>query len=108
MLSQNGRPSLLVSVTDDYNPTCFEFYVINGNWTGRFTNGHITILYAPCGAYSSLNPATITCDNQDRLRAERFEYKIVFENYDNINYIAPAIKKMSPGFFADMNDNIAF
>jgi hypothetical protein len=36
MLGTTDKPSLLVEVKEDYDPTHFDFYVVNGNWDGTF------------------------------------------------------------------------
>lgn len=102
MISQNNEPSLLVSVADDYNPESFEFRVINGAWNGKFTNGYITVLAAPNSAFSSINNCTISCDNQDRLRGD---YDVVFNHFENVDYVAPAEQYVS---YADIDDDIPF
>ena len=101
MLGTEGNPSLLVSVADNYDPTNFKFDVINGAWEGHFTNGHVSVLggygYSP-PPFSSLDTVGILTDNQDRLRGE---YKEVFNNFDNPNYVAPAYKYVANDFEDD-------
>ena len=109
MLGTENAPSLLVEVANDYNPTSFKFRVINGAWDGVFTNGHITVLGCPGGAWSDLGITEILTDNQDRLRSDFTQfgsYDEVFNNFDNPNYIAPEYKKFEPPAYWD--DDIAF
>ena len=110
MLGKDGKPSLLVTVEDDYDTANFKFRVINGAWEGVFTNSHITILGIPGGGdYSDLGLTEILTDNQDRLRSDFTEfgsYNEVFLNFDNPNYIAPQYKR--PVKFDDMDDDIPF
>jgi hypothetical protein len=97
MLGDKSGPSLLVSVDDNYDPKKFEFTVINGGWDGVFTNGHITILGDPCGAWSDIGITEILTDNQDRLRCDFTvfdDYNTVFDNFDNPNYVAPLYKEV--------------
>lgn len=102
MLGNGTEPGLLVEVDDSYDPALFEFYVINGAWYGKFTNGYLTVLGCPGGAFSVLKLTEIICDNQDRLRGH---YDGVFENFANPNYIAAKPKKVE---YRDMNDDIPF
>ena len=111
MLGTEGNPSLLVSVNDNYDPTNFDFFVVNGAWNGHFTNGHISInydsaqnmWYEVCGPlpWTSLDIIGILTDNQDRLRGG---YQEVFNNFDNPNYVAPAYKYVPD----DFDDDIPF
>lgn len=88
MLGLENEPLLLVSVADKYNPTDFEFRVINGEWTGRFTKGRISINYTgyseidPWASgpppWTSLTELKILTDNQDRLQGS---YQDVFNNF---------------------------
>jgi hypothetical protein len=100
MLGTKDRPSLLVDVQQEFSPTHFEFWVINGFWRGVFTNGYITVLDCPSGDFSSLEKTEILCDNPDRLRGE---YQGVFDNFHNPKYVAP---KREPVVF--MDDGIPF
>ena len=105
MLGTKDQPSLLVNIEQEHSPTHFEFWVVNGAWTGTFNNGYITIWGAPSGDFSSLDKIEILTDNQDRLRCGAGEYQTVFDNFDNPDYIAPEYKK---AVFADMDDDIPF
>ena len=110
MLGTVDRPSLLVTVEEDYNPANFKFRVINGAWDGQFINGNITVFGSPGGDFSSLDKIEILTDNQDRLRCDftKFgDYNTVFANFDNIEYVAPAYKYTKEDF-ADMDDDIPF
>ena len=75
LLGYNNKPSLLVEVSSKYDPTNFKFFVINGNWGGRFYNGYITIDY-PSAPWTSLDKLEILCDNQEKL--DKFDYNRVF------------------------------
>lgn len=92
MLGTAERPSLLVDVDEDYDPTHFKFYVINGGWEGTFYNGYVTV-HHPWNPHSSLDKVEILTDNQDRLRCGQRgssnDYNDVFENFDNPDYVAP-------------------
>lgn len=102
MLGTKDCPSLLIELEQEMSPTHFDFWVVNGAWHGVFTNGYITILGCPGGDYSSLEKTEILCDNPDRLRGD---YNTVFENFDNIDYVAPKHKQV---VFRDMDDDIPF
>ena len=102
MLGTKGMPSLLVDVADDFDLDLFEFWVINGAWKGKYIDGWITIYGAPGGDFSSLDRVEILTDNQDRLRGD---YQDVFDNFDNVDYVAP---KREPVVFVDMDDDIPF
>lgn len=92
MLGTQERPSLLVNVKDDYDPTYFDFEVINGRWDGTYTDGYITV-HHPWEPFSSLDKMEILCDNQDRLRCQGvIDYHEVFNNFNNPNYVAPSLK----------------
>ncbi len=108
MLGNNLTPSLLVEVANDYNPQKFNFNVINGAWSGVFTDGHITVLGCPSGSFSDLGVTEIICDNQDRLRGEtNWDYETVFSNFSNVDYIAPK-QILKKACFEDMDDDIPF
>jgi hypothetical protein len=100
MLGTKDRPSLLVRVEQEYTPTHFEFWVVNGAWKGTYTRGYVTVWHWE--PWSELSKTEILCDNQDRLRGE---YQEVFNNFDNVDYVAP---KREPVVFADMDDDIPF
>ena len=100
MLGTKDCPSLLVNIEQEYTTTHFEFWVINGAWKGTYTNGHVTVWHWE--PWSELSKTEILCDNQDRLRGE---YQEVFDNFDNVNYVAP---KREPVVFHDMDDDIPF
>ena len=107
MLGIKDDPSLLVNVKKEYSPTHFDFWVVNGAWDGTYYNGYVTVWGCPSGDYSSLDNVEILSDNQDRLRSSDWsgEYKTVFENFNNPNYVAP---KPTPVVFDDMDDDIPF
>lgn len=108
MLGVNNVPQLLVSVDGNYSgvgePTKdrFDFWVINGAWSGIFNDGFVTVFGCPSGDFSALEKVEILSDNQDRLRGD---YEDVFDNWSNINYIAPKIEVVN---FADFEDDIPF
>jgi hypothetical protein len=99
MLGTKDNPSLLVDVSEDFDLDIFEFWVVNGAWKGKYIDGWITIYGAPGGDFSSLDRVEILSDNQDRLRGE---YQEVFNNFDNVDYVAP---KREPVVFVDMMDD---
>lgn len=101
----DSNPDLLVEVDNDYNPSNFEFYVVNGAWRGKFANGTVMCVvpeshgHLGTSAYtdndidedgnliiSSVDNFRIICDNQDRLSGS---YDTVFKNFHNPDYIAP-------------------
>jgi hypothetical protein len=100
MLGSKGRAHLLVSVADDFHRGDFKFEVENGDWSGRFVLGAILI-----GERMSHGDVEILCDNQDRLRGD---YKEVFANYDNPNYIAPTYKTLATETPSNWDGDIAF
>jgi hypothetical protein len=102
MISKNGKPSLLVEVMDFDNQNNFNFYVVNGAWYGVYTNGYVTTIGAPGGDWTSLDKCEISCQDQYRLRGD---YNDVFDNFHDVNYIAPKPKNIN---FSDMNDDIPF
>ena len=108
MLGTPERPSLLVNVKQEYSPTHFDFWVVNGAWEGTYTNGYITIWGSPSGDWSSLEKMEILCDNQDRLRSPDWygEYNEVFANFNNPDYVAPKPKKVE--LPASWEDDIPF
>ncbi len=103
MLGNKERSSLLVDVANDFDLDIFEFWVVNGAWKGKYIDGWITIYGAPGGDFSSLDRVEILSDNQDRLRGD---YNDVFDNFDNVDYVAPEYKKV----YVDdmMDDDIPF
>jgi len=101
MLGTKERPSLLVDVQQEKSPSEFDFWVVNGAWEGTFYNGYVTV-HHPWNPHSSLDKTEILCDNQDRLRGD---YQEVFDNFNNVDYVAP---KREPVVFADMDDDIPF
>lgn len=103
MLGTKERPSLLVDIEQEYSPTHFEFWVINGCWRGTFTNGHVTVWDPPTGSWSDLDITEILTDNQDRLRGD---YQDVFNNFHDPSYVAPTPKKVE--LPADWDDDIPF
>jgi hypothetical protein len=90
MLGTKDKPSLLVNVGQEYSPTHFDFWVVNGNWDGTFYNGYVTV-HHPWEPYSSLDKVEILCNNQDRLRSSDWSggYQEVFNNFHNETYMAP-------------------
>jgi hypothetical protein len=102
MLGTKDQPSLLIELEQEMSPTHFNFCVVNGAWHGVFTNGYITILGCPGGDFSSLEKTEILCDNPDRLRGD---YNTVFENFDDVDYVAPVPKR---AVFDDIDDDIPF
>ena len=106
MLGTDGKPNLLVNVKQEHSPTHFEFWVVNGNWDGTYTDGYITV-HHPWEPFSSLDKTEILCDNQDRLRSGDWSggYQEVFNNFNNVNYVAP---KPKPVVFDNMDDDIPF
>jgi len=95
MLGHNEQPSLLVNIQQEFSPTHFEFWVVNGAWEGTYTNGHVTVWH-PDEPWSSLDKTEILCDNQDRLRTtgEWGGYQEVFNNFHNPDYVAPKPEKV--------------
>lgn len=106
MLGTAGKPSLLVSVEQELSESMFDFHVINGRWDGTFIDGHITVWNPPSGSWSSLDKLEILTDNQDRLRHIVGEWREVFYNWDNVNYVAPRPKL--PSYPAAWDDDIPF
>lgn len=110
MLGTKDQPSLLVNIQQEYSPTNFDFWVVNGAWEGTYTNGYITI-HHPWNPHSSLEKVEILCDNQDRLRSSGWSggyhsYQEVFDNFDNPDYVSPVPKRfVAP---AGWDDDIAF
>jgi hypothetical protein len=106
MLGTAERPSLLVNVGQEYSPTHFDFWVVNGAWDGTYYNGYVTV-HHPWNPHSSLDRVEILCDNQDRLRSSDWngEYQDVFNNFHDVTYVAP---KREPVVFDDMDDDIPF
>lgn len=86
MLGTTDKPGLLVSVDDVFNRADFKFKVINGGWSGIYNNGEIRVQNYGKVILSGI---LILCEDQDRLRGD---YNDVFDNFNNINYVAPKIK----------------
>jgi len=107
MLGTAERPSLLVNVGQEYSPTHFDFWVVNGAWDGTYHNGHVTVWH-PYEPWSDLDQTEILCDNQDRLRSSDWSggYQEVFDNFHDETYVAPRPKPVS--LPADWDDDIAF
>jgi hypothetical protein len=97
----NSEPSLLVEVTDDYNPIDFKFWVVNGGWLGRFVNGDMTVDGHSDGEVRDTG-MTISCDTQSRLHGD---YNDVFNNFDNVDYAAPIPEPID---LSHWDDDIAF
>lgn len=102
MLGTKEYPSLLVDVEQEYSPTHFDFYVVNGAWGGTFYNGYVTIWH-PDRPWTELEKTEILTNNQDRLRGG---YQDVFNNFHDPNYVAPKPKKVE--LPADWDDDIPF
>ncbi len=102
MLGTVDKPSLLVDIEQEYSPTHFEFWVVNGAWKGTYTNGYVTVWH-PWEPWSELDKTEILSDNQDRLRGH---YQEVFNNFDNPDYVAPKPKTVA--LPADWDDDIPF
>ena len=64
--------------------------------------------YHPYNPHSSLEKVEIICDNQDRLRCNDWSggYQEVFDNFHDVNYVAPKPKKVE--LPADWDDDIPF
>ena len=107
MLGTKDKPSLLVNVGQEYSPTHFDFWVVNGNWDGTFYNGYVTV-HHPYNPHSSLDKVEILCDNQDRLRSSDWSggYQEVFNNFHDENYVAPKPEPVK--FPASWDDDIPF
>jgi hypothetical protein len=107
MLGTTGRPSLLVNVGQEYSPTHFDFWVVNGNWDGTYYNGYVTV-HHPYNPHSSLDKVEILCNNQDRLRSSDWSggYQEVFNNFHDEAYVAPKPKPVE--YPASWDDDIPF
>lgn len=103
MLGTKDQPSLLVELEQEKSPAEFDFWVVNGAWSGTFTNGYITVWDPPTGDFSSLEKIEVLSDNQDRLRGD---YQTVFDNFDNPNYVAPRREKVT--LSPEWDDDIPF
>jgi len=106
MLGTKERPELLVNVGQEYSPTHFDFWVVNGNWDGTYYNGYVTV-HHPYNPHSSLDKVEILCNDQDRLRSSDWSggYQAVFDNFHDETYMAP---KPKPVVYDDMDDDIPF
>jgi hypothetical protein len=71
-----NNPSLLVDVPTPYDPNCFEFWVVNGCWKGRFINNEI---YVADDKESTGDKVVILSTDQ---RLLKWDYASVFENFD--------------------------
>lgn len=107
MLGTAERPSLLVNVGQEYSPTHFDFWVVNGAWDGTFYNGYVTV-HHPYNPHSSLDKVEILCNNQDRLRSSDWSggYQEVFNNFHDETYVAPRREPVS--LPASWDDDIPF
>ena len=107
MLGTKDKPSLLVNVGQEYSPTHFDFWVVNGAWDGTFYNGYVTV-HHPWNPYSSLDKVEVLCNNQDRLRSSDWsgEYQEVFNNFHDESYVAPKLAPVS--LPASWDDDIPF
>jgi hypothetical protein len=108
MLGTKERPELLVNVGQEYSPTHFDFWVVNGAWDGTYYNGYVTVHDCPSGDYSSLDKVEILCNNQDRLRSSDWSggYQEVFNNFHDENYVAPNPEPVK--YPASWDDDIPF
>ena len=84
-LGIDGELLLIVSITQERGPTDFDFYVVNGGWTGVYRDGIVTCS-SPDGPVVTSTKYQILTAVQDRLRGD---YRDVFENFDDENYVAP-------------------
>jgi len=91
----NPKPNLLVNVDDNFDPNSFKFWVVNGAWDGKFGYGTITVDRYP---ETVMHNFSIICFDQNRLRGK---YDVVFDNFDNPEYVAPVAKVIN---FADFDD----
>ena len=107
MLGTKDKPSLLVNVGQEYSPTHFDFWVVNGAWDGTFYNGYVTV-HHPWEPYSSLDKVEILCNNQDRLRSSDWSggYQEVFNNFHDETYVA--YKPEPVKYPASWDDDIPF
>ena len=101
MLGPNNTPSLLVNVEQEYAPDHFEFWVVNGAWSGTFYQGKITVWH-PYNPWTDLVDLSVLSRNQDRLRGD---YQPVFDNWSNPHWRAP---KPQPQEHLAWDDDIAF
>ena len=110
MLGTINEPSLLVSAEIEYGDyTSFDFYVVNGAWSGHYTNGYVTINYSAKEndynryegpmPWTKLDKMEILCRDQDRLRGD---YQDVFANFNNPDYVAPPAKVIEINFDNDI------
>ena len=99
MLGDIMGTNLLVSVDDNYSPEEFSFYVINEDWKGKFQLGIITVDNHDTISHGN----KILTDNQNRLGGE---YQDVFDNFHNVDYIAPP--NMTFNYPESWNDDIPF
>ena len=99
MLGWKDKPSLLVDIEKQYGPEHFDFWVVNGNWTGTYDNGKVTVHRYPDN--SPTESMSILCEDPDRLRGD---YTDVFMNFHNPDYVAPMPKALP----ADWDDDIPF
>jgi hypothetical protein len=102
MLGTKDNPSLLVDIEQEYSPTHFEFWVVNGCWKGTYTDGHVTVWH-PDEPWTELDKTEILCYNQNRLRGE---YKDVFWHFHDTDYVAPKPEKFVMP--ASWDDDIPF
>lgn len=107
MLGTKERPELLVNVGQEYSPTHFDFWVVNGNWDGTYYNGYVTV-HHPWEPYSSLDKVEILCNDQDRLRSSNWSggYQEVFNNFHDETYMAPKPEPVK--YPASWDDDIPF
>lgn len=70
-------PSLLVEVKSSYDPTNFEFLVVNGKWRGRLINNQVYV----DGTNDIFDDKVfILCSDQNVL-SNRYDYNEVFETF---------------------------
>jgi len=88
--ADSNEPELLVEVDASYNPTSFDFYVVNGDWYGSVKDTTLTInMPSWCDGdeeNTTREGVYIMSSNQDRLRGD---YQTVFKKFDDPTYIAP-------------------
>jgi hypothetical protein len=99
------EPSLLVECkgmhfTDD-GKLEFDFWVVNGCWDGKYSDGRITVYGPPDGDFSCIGKINILLDDQRRLRGH---YQDVINNFYDPSYVGPEPKALPP----EWDDDIPF
>lgn len=97
--NENGFPRLLVSLGKYIDDKNFSFDVINGGWEGQIKDGHLIVDHDN----EDHGIIQILCKDQDRLRGN---YNDVFNNFHDVNYVAPKEEPIS--YPADFDDDIPF